>query len=60
MEKKELVDLVEFGWTIICSAGNGNWKNESSEWQEAAAKFRDQYHHLLDCAGGALAFREAK
>lgn len=40
-------DLMNYGWTIIANAGAGNWQRESEEWQEAAAKWRDQYHELL-------------
>lgn len=38
---------LEMAWTIIANAGGGDWKKESSEWQEAAAKWRDRYHALM-------------
>jgi len=36
--------LLEMAWVIIANAGGGNWKKESKDWQEAAAKWRDDYH----------------
>jgi hypothetical protein len=40
-------DCAEYGWAIIANAGAGNWARESKDWQEAAARFRDQYHTAL-------------
>jgi hypothetical protein len=41
-------DLLDWAWTIICNAGEGDWTRESADWQEAAAKFREEYHAHLD------------
>lgn len=41
-------DLLEYAWTIICNAGEGDWTRESAEWQGAAARLREQYHAFLD------------
>jgi len=35
--------LLELAWGVIANAGGGDWEKESKEWQEAAAKWRDQY-----------------
>lgn len=40
-------DAIEFAWTIIANAGGGNWKNESADWQTAAARFRDECVPLM-------------
>lgn len=39
--------LVELAWGIIANASGGNWDLESKDWQTAAAKWRDDYHHSL-------------
>lgn len=43
----EMLDVMEFGWTIIANASGGNWTKETKEWQDSAARFREQYHHAL-------------
>lgn len=35
---------LEWAWTIIANVSGGDWKKQSNEWQEVAAKWRDQYH----------------
>jgi hypothetical protein len=32
---------LEMAWGIIANAGGGDWSKETPEWQEAAAKWRD-------------------
>lgn len=41
-------DMLEAAWGIIANAGGGNWKLETPEWQEAASRWRDEYHRTLD------------
>ncbi len=36
-------DLCEYAWGVIANAGGGNWKLETPEWQEAAARWREQF-----------------
>ena len=36
-------DLPDAAWGIIANAGGGNWENETPEWREAAARWRDAY-----------------
>lgn len=45
--KKEWEDLSEWAWSIIANANGGDWTKASKEWQEAASKWRDQYHKLI-------------
>lgn len=40
-------DLLEVAWGIIANAGHGDWANETPDWQEAAARWRAQYHASL-------------
>ena len=42
-----VTDLEEFAWALIANAGEGNWTRERKDWQEAAARWRDQYHAKL-------------
>jgi len=37
-------DLLEAAWGLIANAGNGDWSKETSEWREAANRWRDEYH----------------
>lgn len=39
--------LMELAWGIIANAGGGDWSKESPEWQDAAQRWRDQFHDLL-------------
>jgi hypothetical protein len=34
---------VELAWGLIANAGGGVWTKESSDWQEAAARWRDNH-----------------
>jgi hypothetical protein len=70
----ELMDALEQAWGIIANAGvpQGDWRSMSSDWQEAAARFRDTYHGFLQIpvheakaigtarVGGDLAVRDAR
>ena len=45
--KDEIVKLgsiLEAAWGVIANAGGGDWEKETKEWQEAAARWRDNYH----------------
>lgn len=33
---------LEAAWGIIANAGNGDWGRETTEWQDAAARWRDR------------------
>lgn len=39
--------LLELAWGVIANAGGGNWELETTEWQGAAAVWRDQYFASL-------------
>lgn len=47
LQNHERLNALEWGWSIIANAGGGDWAKESKDWQEAAAKWRDQYHEIL-------------
>jgi len=44
-ENKKLRDALDYAWAIIANASGGNWEKESSDWQTAAAKFRDECYY---------------
>lgn len=44
---KDWADCMNYAWTIICNVSEGDWTKQNQEWQDAAAKCRDQYHALL-------------
>ena len=44
---RERHELLEYAWTIIANAGGGDWGKETKDWQDAAAKFRNQYHDAI-------------
>lgn len=41
------MDCMNYAWTIICNVSEGDWTKQTQEWQDAAARCRDQYHALL-------------
>ncbi len=45
---KDVLDCMNYAWTIICNVSEGDWTKQRQEWQDAAARCRDQYHALLD------------
>ncbi len=49
---KLAIDFAEWGWTIIASAGGGDWTKETPDWVIAAEKYRDDLHsrirHLIE------------
>ncbi len=42
-ETERLRDAVHEGWGVIANAGDGSWDRESSDWREAAERWRDTY-----------------
>lgn len=42
-EKPDERDVsLELAWGVIANVSGGNWEQQSPEWQEAAAKWRDR------------------
>lgn len=55
-----LLSALETAWGIIANAGNGDWKNESQDWQKAANRFRDTYHKILSSREAELPMEETE
>jgi hypothetical protein len=48
-------EALEVAWGVIANAGGGDWTKESKDWQEAAARWRDEHWHpSLDRERAAL------
>lgn len=43
--------IIETAWGVIANAGQGDWERESPEWKEAAERWRQLYHDMLDRHG---------
>jgi len=41
-------ELLEVAWGVIANAGGGDWGVEGAKWREAATRWRDDWHALLD------------
>lgn len=40
-------EACEIAWGIIANAGGGDWTTQTPEWQDAAARWRDEHWHPL-------------
>lgn len=40
-------DLLHRAWTIIANVSEGNWEDQTEEWQNAAARWRNEFHDSL-------------
>jgi len=41
-------EVLHEAWTLIANVSGGDWTQQSEEWQEAAARWRDRFHDVLD------------
>lgn len=42
-ENESLREAAEMLWVVLASVSGGNWDEQSTEWQEAAERWRDNY-----------------
>lgn len=42
------LDQLELAWGLIANAGGGDWKTQ--EWQDAAVRWRESYHGIIDAS----------
>lgn len=52
--EKQMLDALEMAWGVIANAGGGDWETQSVEWQEVAARWRDEHWHKILGVGKAL------
>lgn len=50
-----LADAAEMLWVVLANVSGGDWTKQSPEWQEAAARYRDQYFAALSASSALLA-----
>lgn len=53
-EGKELDHAAEMLWVVVANVSGGDWPQQSPEWQEAAARWRDNYFFVRDKWAEAL------
>lgn len=41
----QLMDSMEYAWTIIANAHGGDWTKASADWNNAALKWQDEHWH---------------
>lgn len=42
-----MTDAAEMLWVVLASVSGGDWTQQPAEWQEAAARWRDNYFAVL-------------
>lgn len=42
-----LADAAEMLWIVLANVSDGDWTKQRPEWQEAAARWRDNYFNAL-------------
>lgn len=47
IDPTRLLDVAESLWIVLANVSGGDWTKQSPEWQEAAARFRDDYHRAI-------------
>lgn len=47
VEVSRLEDALETAWGVVANVSNGNWNEQSTEWQEAAKRWRDECYHPM-------------
>ena len=43
-----LLDHLELAWGVIANANGGDWEKANKEWHDAAIRWRDEYHRILN------------
>lgn len=41
------LDAAEMLWLVVANVSGGDWTKQSTEWQEAAVRWRDNYYSVL-------------
>jgi len=47
-----MTDAAEMLWVVLANVSGGDWTKQSPEWQEAAARWRDNYFASLKAMQG--------
>jgi hypothetical protein len=49
-----LADAAEMLWTVVANVSGGDWTQQSQDWQEAAARWRDNYFAAMKSGAVSL------
>ncbi len=44
---QQMNDAAEMLWVVLANVSGGDWTKQSEEWQEAAARWRDNYFAVV-------------
>ena len=44
--ERKLLEAGEMLWIVLANVSSGNWAEQSVEWQDAAARWRDNFHEV--------------
>ncbi len=44
----EMTDAAEMLWTVVANASNGDWTKQTTEWIQAAERWRDNFFRLIN------------
>lgn len=44
---EQLEDAAEMLWVVLTNVSGGDWGKQNQDWQEAAAKWRDNYFSVI-------------
>lgn len=54
-ERERMGDAAEMLWVVLANVNGGDWTKQTKEWQEAAARWRDNYFNALRQSDGEKA-----
>ena len=46
-QQPTMADAAEMLWVVLANVSGGDWTKQSADWQEAAARWRDNYQALI-------------
>jgi len=47
VQEAAMTDAAEMLWVVLANVSGGDWTKQTAEWQEAAARWRDNYFAAL-------------
>jgi hypothetical protein len=47
-EYTKMRDAAEMLWVVLANVDGGDWSKQSAEWQQAAARWRDEFHKVAN------------
>lgn len=43
---ERMTNAAEMLWIVLANVSNGDWTKQTPEWQDCAARSRDEFHNL--------------